>query len=135
MMHQSVKYSNAVPEVNSSSPISDFLQDSDKKVREQMKSNKFNNEASDSGYASRDSIGLKASLSDVIYDSEPEFLIDENTRLSFGSIHEGNESLIDIDMSSMTFGKGNFGKYSFGILQNIFQKQQILRTYLKTRPH
>lgn len=118
MMHQSVKYSNADSEVNSSSPISDFLKDSGNKVSEQMISNRLNNKTSDSDYASRDNFGLKAPLSvnDLIYDSESEFLIDENTRLSFGSIHEGNESTIDIDMSSMTFSKDNFGKYMFAIL-------------------
>lgn len=117
MIHQSLSELQSESEVALSrltfSPTADCIKHSNRDVSEHIISNKLINEASDSDYTRIDNFGLKTPLcvNDLICNSESEFLIDENTRLSFGALNEVHDSTIDMDTSNMSFSREKFGKY------------------------
>lgn len=82
------------------------------KVKDSTASNKFTKKQStDSGFESSDGSRERVSVCVNSINYSPDFLIDdENTRLSFGSINEGNESVMDIDASMKSFCRENTGE-------------------------
>lgn len=125
MIHQSVNDLQTDSEIAFTrlafSPTADLIKHS-REVSEHIISNKLINEASDSDYSRINEIVSKAPLcvNDLICrHSESEFLIDENTRLSFGAMNEINDSTIDMDTSTLSFSRENFGKYIIDFLPNI----------------
>lgn len=83
-------------------------------LNEETNSNKLMNDASESGYATRDNFGLRSpvNVNDTESNSDLEFLFDEHTRFSFGP-NNANESTTDMDTSDVAFCRADFGKYMF----------------------